>query len=130
MYDTDCYTWKHMKNVSYWYVGFQSNRVLILFWLMLPRDHFVSRFLYFATADVKCCLIAVTICSVFHFSDVIFIWSFRIIDTSNIKCWELSKRNKYDQGPYTFIINVKLLAEVTSITMFFWHLQHRCLRKT
>jgi hypothetical protein len=35
---------------------------------MLPRDHFVSRFLYFTTAGVKCCVASVKSCPVLHFS--------------------------------------------------------------
>jgi hypothetical protein len=53
---------------------------------MLPRDPFVSRFLYFTTAGVKCCVAAVKICPVLHFSVVIFFWSFGIIDASTIEC--------------------------------------------
>jgi hypothetical protein len=53
---------------------------------MLPRDHFVSRFLYFTTAGVKCCVAAVKSCPVLHFIVVIFFWSFGIIDASTIKC--------------------------------------------
>jgi hypothetical protein len=54
----------------------QSNQVsilinVILLWLMLPRDHFVSRFLYFTTASVKCCVSAVKMCPFLHFSVVI-----------------------------------------------------------
>jgi hypothetical protein len=41
------------------------NSLVILLWLLLPRDHFVSRFF------------------------VIFFWSFWIIDDRTIKCWEL-----------------------------------------
>jgi hypothetical protein len=67
-----------------------GSSLVILLWLMLPRDHFVSRFLYFTTAGVKCCVAAATSCPVLHFSVVIFFWSFGIIDTSTIKCWELS----------------------------------------
>jgi hypothetical protein len=62
---------------------------VILLWLMLPRDHFVSRILYFTTAGVKCRVAAVKSCPVLHFSVVIF-WSFGIIDANTIKCWELS----------------------------------------
>jgi hypothetical protein len=76
------------------HVQTQSNRVcnflVILLWLMLPRDHFVSRFLYFTTAGVKCWVAAVKSCPVLHFSVVIFFWSFGIIGASIIKCWELS----------------------------------------
>jgi hypothetical protein len=76
------------------HVQTQSNRVcnsyVILLWLMLLRDHFVSRFLYFTTAGVKCRVAAVKSCPVLHFSVVIFFWSFGIIDASGIKCWELS----------------------------------------
>jgi hypothetical protein len=57
---------------------------------MLPKDHFVSTFLYFTTADVKSCVAAVKRCPVLHFSVVIFFWSFGIIDASTIKCWKLS----------------------------------------
>jgi hypothetical protein len=57
---------------------------------MLSRDHFVSRFLYFTTEGVKCCVAAVKSCPVLHFIVVIFFWSFGIIDASTIKCWELS----------------------------------------
>jgi hypothetical protein len=39
---------------------------------MLPRDHFVSRILYFTTAGVKSRVAAVKSCHVLHFSDVIF----------------------------------------------------------
>jgi hypothetical protein len=35
---------------------------------MLPRDHFVSRFLYSTTAGVKCYVAAVKHCPVLHFS--------------------------------------------------------------
>jgi hypothetical protein len=49
-----------------------------------------SRFLYFTTAGVKCCVAAVKSCLVLHFSIVIFFWPFGIIDASTIKCWELS----------------------------------------
>jgi hypothetical protein len=49
-----------------------------------------SRFVYFTTAGVKCCVAAVKSCPVLHFSVVIFFWSFGIIDASTIKCWELS----------------------------------------
>jgi hypothetical protein len=66
------------------------NSLVILVWLMLPRDHFVSRFLCFTTAGVKCCVAAVKSCPVLHFSVVIFFWSFGIIDASTIECWELS----------------------------------------
>jgi hypothetical protein len=72
----------------------QSNRVcnsyVILLWLMRPRDHFVSRFLYFTTSDVKCCVAAVKSCPVLHFSVGIFFWSFGIIDASTTRYWELS----------------------------------------
>jgi hypothetical protein len=58
------------------HVQTQSNRVcnsyVILLRLMLPMDHFVSRFFYFATAGVKCCVAAVKSCPVLHFSVVIF----------------------------------------------------------
>jgi hypothetical protein len=47
---------------------------------MLPMDHFVSSQQHVA---------AVKRCPVLHFSVVIFIWSFGIIDASTIKCWEL-----------------------------------------
>jgi hypothetical protein len=60
---------------------FSRNFVVI----MRQRDHFVSRFLYFTTAGVKCCVAAVL-----HFSVVIFFWSFGIIDVITIECWELS----------------------------------------
>jgi hypothetical protein len=76
------------------HVHTQSNRVcnsrVILLWLMFPKDQFISRFLYFTTAGVKCHLAAVKGCPVPHFSIVIFFWSFGIIDASTIKCWELS----------------------------------------
>jgi hypothetical protein len=51
---------------------------------MLPRDYFVSRFLFFTTAGVKCCVAAVKSCPVLHFSVVIFFWSFGIIDASRL----------------------------------------------
>jgi hypothetical protein len=58
------------------HVQTQSNRVcnsyVILLWLMLPRDHFVSRILYFTTAGVKCRMAAVKSCPVLHFSVAIF----------------------------------------------------------
>jgi hypothetical protein len=67
----------------------QSNRLcifhVILLWLLLPRDHFLSRFFYFKTA-----MAAVSSCPVLHVSVVIFFWSFGTIDASTIKCWELS----------------------------------------
>jgi hypothetical protein len=37
-----------------------------LLFVMLPRDHPFSRFLYFTTAGVKCCVVAVKSCTVFH----------------------------------------------------------------
>jgi hypothetical protein len=39
---------------------------------MLPRNHFVSRILYFTTAGVKCRVAAIKSCLVLHFSVVIF----------------------------------------------------------
>jgi hypothetical protein len=75
------------------HVQTQSNRVcnsyVILLWLILPRAHFVSRFLYFTTAGVKCRVAAVQSIPVLHFSVVIFFWSFGIINASAIECWEL-----------------------------------------
>jgi hypothetical protein len=72
------------------HVQTRSNRVcnsyVILLWLMLPRDHFVSRFLYFTTTGVKCCVAAVKCCPVLHFSVVKCFCSFGIIDTSSSKC--------------------------------------------
>jgi hypothetical protein len=59
---------------------------VILLWLMLLRDHFLFRFLYFTTAGVKCQVASVKSCPVIHFSGVIFFWSFGIIDASTIKC--------------------------------------------
>jgi hypothetical protein len=53
---------------------------------MLPRDHYVSRFLYFTTAGVKYCVAAVKVASYIHFSVVIFFWSFGIIDASTLEC--------------------------------------------
>jgi hypothetical protein len=58
------------------HVQTQSNRVcnfyVILLWLMLPRDNFVSRILYFTKAGVTCRPAAVKSCPVLHFSVVIF----------------------------------------------------------
>jgi hypothetical protein len=45
-------------------------------------------FLYFTT-DAKWCVAAVKSSPVLHFGVVIFVWSFGIIDTSTIKCWEI-----------------------------------------
>jgi hypothetical protein len=39
---------------------------------MPPRDQTLSRFLYFTTACVKCCVAVVKSCAVLHFSVVIF----------------------------------------------------------
>jgi hypothetical protein len=51
------------------HVQTQSNQVcyfhVIFLWFMLPRDHFVSRFFYFTTAGVKCCLAAVKVAPYF-----------------------------------------------------------------
>jgi hypothetical protein len=65
---------------------------------MLPRDHSVSRFLNFTTAGVKCCVAAVKSCPVLHFSVVIFFWSFGIINSSTIKCLELSTAQASARG--------------------------------
>jgi hypothetical protein len=37
---------------------------------MLPKDHFVTRFLNFTTAGVTCCVAAVKSCPVFKFSEL------------------------------------------------------------
>jgi hypothetical protein len=42
---------------------------------MLPRGHFVSRFLYFTTAGVKSCVADEKSCPILHFGVVIFFWS-------------------------------------------------------
>jgi hypothetical protein len=68
-----------------------------------PRDHFVSRFLYFTTAGVKYCVAAVKSCTVLHFSVVIFFWSFGIIDASTIKCWELSTAQVGAKGAFRML---------------------------
>jgi hypothetical protein len=52
---------------------------------MLPKENFVSRFLYFTTAGVKCCVAAVKSCPVLHFTVVTFVWSFGIIDVLRIE---------------------------------------------
>jgi hypothetical protein len=76
----------------------QKNQLTCNYWLMLPRDHFVSRFLYFTTADVQCCVAAVKSCPVLHFSVLKLFWSFGIIDASTIKCWELSNAHAGARG--------------------------------
>jgi hypothetical protein len=91
----------------------QSNRVcnslVILLWLMFLRDNFVSRFLYFTTAGVKCCLEAVKRYPVL----VISFWSFGIIDASAVKCWELSTTQAGGKGregccPYSLSLMSRL----------------------
>jgi hypothetical protein len=82
----------------------------LLLWLMLPRDHFASRFLYFTTAGIKCCVAAVKRCPVLHFSVIIFFWSFGIIDASIIKCWELSTTQAGARGHVgccTYLLSLK-----------------------
>jgi hypothetical protein len=52
----------------------ESAILMYVLWLMLQMDHFVSRFLYFTTAGVMCCMAAVKSCPVLHFSNVIVFW--------------------------------------------------------
>jgi hypothetical protein len=49
------------------------NSLVILLWLMHPRDHFVSRFLYFTTTGVKYCVAAVKSCR--YFTSVLLCFS-------------------------------------------------------
>jgi hypothetical protein len=79
----------------YTYVQTQANRVcnspVILLWLMLPRDHFVSRFLCFTSAGVKCCVAAVKSCP--YFISVLLYFSGpseSLMPALLIECWELS----------------------------------------
>jgi hypothetical protein len=73
---------------------------------MLPRDHFVTGFLYLITAGVKCCVAAVKRCPVLHFSVVIFSLSFRIIDASTIKYWQLSTAQAGPTGREGYIAHI------------------------
>jgi hypothetical protein len=89
--------------------------------VMLPMDHFVSRFLYFTTTGVKCRVAAVKSCPVLHFS-VIFIWSFGIIDTSTITCWALSTaqastRGREEYCTYSFSLMYRLSLNEPAIFM-------------
>jgi hypothetical protein len=107
----------HLFIISH--VHTHSNRAcnfhVLLLWLMLPRDHFASRFLYFTTAGIKCCVAAVKSCPVLHFSIIEFFWSFGIIDASIIKCWELSTAQAGARGHVGYVALIYYLSSTDSI---------------
>jgi hypothetical protein len=79
---------------------------LCIIWLHVKQwlwnvTYTFSRFLYFTTAVVKCCVAAVKSCLVLHFRVVIFFWSFGIIDSNTFKRWKLSTSATYE-GCCTF----------------------------
>jgi hypothetical protein len=93
---------------------------VILLWLMLPRDHFVSRYLYFTTTGAKCCVAAVKCSPLLHFSVVIFFWSFGI----TFKCWELSTAQVGPRGregccTYSLSLKYRLNQTESAIVMLF-----------
>jgi hypothetical protein len=87
------------------------------------RDHFVSRFLYFTTAGVKCRVAAVKSCPMLHFS-FIFFCSFEIIVASTIKCKKFSTAQVCARGhegccTYSLSLMFRLNQTESAIFMYF-----------
>jgi hypothetical protein len=92
---------------------------IILLWLTLPRDYFVFRFL-----NLQQQVSSAVRQPVLRFGDVIFFWSFGIIDTCTIKCWELSTAQAGSRGregccTYSLSLMYRLNQTESAIFMLF-----------